>query len=89
MLSAELDRRDAVAAYNYSYDAIQCPGDGNRDFRVDNDDLLNWIELNGLNQLNGAGQSTWYDFNHDGKTDELDLNIIVANLGATCVPPQP
>lgn len=89
VLSAELDRRDAVAAYNYSYDAIQCPGDGNRDFRVDNDDLLNWIELNGLNQLNGAGQSTWYDFNHDGKTDELDLNIIVANLGATCVPPQP
>ena len=67
VLSAELDRRDAVAAYNYSYDAIQCPGDGNRDFRVDNDDLLNWIELNGLNQLSGAGQSTWYDFNHDGK----------------------
>lgn len=85
-LNAELDRRDAVAAYNYRYDDVQCPGDGNRDFKVDQADLDNWAELSQLNQLDGKGQSTWYDFNHDGKTDEADKAIILANIGKTCAP---
>lgn len=86
LLGAEIAQRDAVAAYNASYDEIQCPGDGNRDFKVDQADLDNWAELSQLNQLDGKGQSTWYDFNHDGKTDEADRDIILANLGTTCVP---
>jgi len=86
-LSAELDHRDGVAAYNYSYDEVQCPGDGNRDFKVDQADLDNWAELSQLNQLGGEGQSTWYDFNHDGRTNQDDRDIIVAHLGTTCVPP--
>lgn len=85
-LSAELDRRDAVAAYNYSYDKVQCPGDGNRDFKVDQADLDNWAELSQLNPFEGVAQSTWYDFNHDGRTDEADKAIILANIGKTCAP---
>jgi len=30
--------------------------------------------------------SSWYDFNHDGKTDEVDLQVyIVPNLGTNCL----
>lgn len=92
-LKAEMDKRDAMAAYNYHYDtdAINgCPGDGNRDFNVDETDLANWEELSGLNlhPTEGYAQSTWYDFNHDGKTDAADRAIIEANLGRTCpLPP--
>jgi arylsulfatase A-like enzyme len=81
-LKAELDRRDAVASYNYTYDSVACPGDGNRDLVVDQKDLDNWLELS---QLNG-GQSSWYDFNHDGKTDATDRAIIQGNLGKRCAP---
>lgn len=81
-LKAELDQRDAVASYNRRYDADHCPGDGNRDFVVDQTDLDNWQELS---QLNG-GQSSWYDFNHDGRTDAADRAIIQANLGRRCTP---
>src|SRR5690606_26760149 len=52
-LKAELDPRDLTASYNYDYDSIHCPGDGNRDFVVNQADLDNWRELS---QLNG-GQS--------------------------------
>lgn len=79
-LKAELDKRDTVASYNQSYDAVHCPGDGNRDFVVDQKDLDNWRELS---QLNG-GQSSWYDLNHDGKTDAADRAIIEQNLGRRC-----
>lgn len=89
VLAAELDQRDAVAAYQYGYDTIHCPGDGNRDFKVDQTDLDNWAELSALNQHDGAGQSTWYDFNHDGRTDEVDRDIILAHFGRLCAPPQP
>lgn len=96
-LSAEIDQRDAVATYNYNYDTDEiagCPGDGNRDLKVDETDLANWEELSELNKydVDGDGvevaQSTWYDFNHDGKTDEDDKAIIEANLGKEC-PPAP
>lgn len=82
-LQSEMDRRDAVASYNYNYDTANCPGDGNRDFRVDQDDLDNWTELSGLN----GGQSSWYDFDHDGLTDEVDRGIIESNMGRVCEPP--
>jgi len=79
-LSDEMDQHDVVASYNLDYDSVSCPGDGNRDGVVDQRDLDNWTELS---QLNG-GQSSWYDFNHDGKTDEADQLIIQNNIGNTC-----
>ncbi|MCK9538715.1 sulfatase [Dokdonella sp.] len=85
VLGAELDRRDEVAAYNSAYDQVHCPGDGNRDFRVDQADLDNWAELSALNQVGGRGQSSWYDLNHDGWTDENDRDIILLNFGRLCV----
>ena len=82
-LQAELDHRDTVARYNRDYDAVHCPGDGNRDFVVDAQDLENWRELS---QRNG-GQSSWYDLNHDGRTDEADRAIIETHMGRQCAPP--
>jgi len=79
-LKSEMDRHDAVASYNQEYDTVNCPGDGNRDLVVDQADLDNWQELSGLN----GGRSSWYDFNHDGKTDAADRAIIQANMGKTC-----
>jgi len=83
-LKAEMDERDQVAGYNYQYDKLHCPGDGNRDGVVDQADLDNWAELSRLNLNNGVAQSSWYDFNHDGKTDAADRAIIEAGLGAAC-----
>ncbi len=82
-LKAELDHRDAVASYNRQYDAVHCPGDGNRDFVVDQQDLDNWQELS---QRNG-GQSSWYDLNHDGRTDAADRAIIDTHMNRRCTPP--
>jgi arylsulfatase A-like enzyme len=79
-LKSEMDKHDAVASYNANYDSVNCPGDGNRDRVVDEKDLANWKELSQLNN----GQSSWYDFNHDGKTDEADRQIIETNMGKTC-----
>ena len=81
-LAAELDRRDAVARYNRDYDSLHCPGDGNRDLVVDQADLDHWKALSVLN----GGQSSWYDFDHDGLTDAADLAIIQNNLGRRCEP---
>jgi len=83
-LKAEMDKRDQVAAYNYGYDILNCPGDGNRDGVVDQKDLDNWTELSQLNLHEGVAQSSWYDFNHDGKTDAADRAIIQSNLGKSC-----
>lgn len=63
---------------------IECPGDGNRDLRVDQTDLDEWAYWADPNQ--GGGYSSWYDFNHDGITDEQDKAIIEANLGIQCNP---
>lgn len=84
VLKAELDQRDQVAKLNQTYDTTYCPGDGNRDGVVDQTDLDNWTELSQLNLNQGVAQSSWYDFNHDGKTDSTDRAIIEANLGRTC-----
>ncbi|MBO1114172.1 sulfatase-like hydrolase/transferase [Bordetella petrii] len=79
-LKTEMAQHDAVASYNQDYDTVNCPGDGNHDLVVDQEDLDNWQELS---QLNG-GQSSWYDFNHDGKTDAADQAIIQGHMGNTC-----
>lgn len=83
-LKAEMDWRDRVAAFNYQYDTVHCPGDGNRDGAVDQKDLDLWAELSQRNLNNGVAQSSWYDLNHDGKTDETDRALIEANLGRSC-----
>ncbi len=61
---------------------ISCPGDGNLDLVVDNADVENWKRFSTAN----GGHSSWYDFNHDGLTDEADLAIIRQNLGKDCRP---
>jgi len=83
-LKAEMDWRDQVAACNSQYDKVHCPGDGNRDGAVDQQDLDLWAELSQLNLNNGVAQSSWYDLNHDGKTDGIDRALIEANLGRSC-----
>jgi hypothetical protein len=57
-----------------------CPGDGNIDGVVNEDDLGNWDAYRALAQ----GTSSWYDFNLDGLTDESDLATIQQNLGTQC-----
>lgn len=57
-----------------------CPGDGNKDGVVNKTDITNY---NTFSQLNG-GQSSWYDLNLDGLTNQNDMQIIVSNLGRRC-----
>ncbi|WP_442598119.1 sulfatase-like hydrolase/transferase [Parapusillimonas sp. JC17] len=59
---------------------VRCPGDGNLDLVVDNRDIENWKRFSTAN----GGNSSWYDFNHDGVTDESDLAIIQQNMGKEC-----
>ena len=55
---------------------VSCPGDGNGDGAVDDLDLSTQAAV----QARWGGSST-YDFNIDGSTDDLDRDIISANLG--------
>jgi len=84
----------SVAKANYEQLTVQlnkalagepdCLGDGNMDYVVDDEDLdawAFWVEKTG-------GQSSWYDFNLDGLTDEADRQIIADNLGVACVLPE-
>lgn len=61
---------------------IECPGDGNLDLVVDEQDVKNWKRFSTQN----GGHSSWYDFNHDGLTNEADLAIIEKNMGRDCRP---
>jgi hypothetical protein len=54
-------------------------GDGNDDGVVDQQDLRNY---NKMIQL--TSNSSWYDVNLDGYTNDDDQQIIVDNLGYTC-----
>ena len=54
-----------------------CPGDGNGDGVVDQEDIDNYTQISAQ-----WGGSSMYDFNHDGVTDAQDLAIIQANQGA-------
>jgi hypothetical protein len=57
-----------------------CPGDGNLDAIVNLKDVAGWKTYSVLN----GGQSSWFDFNYDGKTDNTDLGIIYANWQKRC-----
>ena len=46
-------------------------------------DVQEWKRFSSAN----GGKSSWYDFNHDGLTDEADLAIIQQNMGKDCRPP--
>lgn len=61
---------------------VTCPGDGNLDLVVDAADIDNWKHYSTLNE----GRSSWYDFNHDGLTNETDLATIQQNMGKDCRP---
>jgi hypothetical protein len=64
-----------------------CPGDGNLDKTVNLQDVANWFyfSTNGVKQPDGTvNTSSWYDFNHDGYTDQQDLLTIVKNFDRNC-----
>ncbi len=63
---------------------VNCPGDGNLDSVVNQQDLDEWGKFS---QMNG-GLSSWYDFNLDGLTDQTDYQIILAHFGNRCKPGQ-
>jgi hypothetical protein len=54
-----------------------CPGDGNKDFRVDGEDLT------GL--LASWGEMSFYDINLDGTTDGVDLGMLLGYWNHQCV----
>ncbi len=60
-----------------------CPGDGNLDLLVNSVDINNWEIYAFLDEV-GFSESSWYDFNFDGFTDDEDLEIIEQNLGKNC-----
>jgi arylsulfatase A-like enzyme len=65
-----------------------CPGDGNEDLLVNNLDLTDW-QFFSISR-NSSGQTpSWYDFNHDGKTDADDEAVIQQYLGTNCRQQQP
>ncbi len=64
-----------------------CLGDGNEDKKVNLEDVANWFyfSTNGVKQTDGSvNTSSWYDFNHDGKTDQVDLATIMKNFDKRC-----
>ncbi len=58
---------------------VACPGDGNIDGVVDAKDLQDWEHY-----AESWGLSSVYDLNLDGRTDTLDRDIILENLGLDC-----
>jgi hypothetical protein len=80
---------EQLANFNALYAELQallnseaaCPGDGNLDKKVDGKDLVDWKFFSALS----GGQSSWYDVNLDGKTEEADRSIIVQHLGTNCL----
>lgn len=60
---------------------VSCDGDGNGDLVVDQTDLDEWAYWS--DPARGGGTS-WYDFDHDGDTDEDDKVVIKMNMGTDC-----
>jgi hypothetical protein len=56
-----------------------CPGDGNIDFVVNDQDLADWRFYS-----QSTGHSSVYDLNIDGLTNAADQAIIEQNLGLDC-----
>ncbi|MFM8445730.1 MAG: sulfatase [Methylococcus sp.] len=73
---------------------VSCPGDGNMDKVVNRKDLEEWARYtSGASPTteNGGGKGSWYDFGGpsdstrpDGITDDVDRQIIEANMGKRC-----
>ena len=59
---------------------VECPGDTNRDLKVDSLDLDEWAKWSTRN----GGHSSWADVDLDGATDLADKAIIEAHLGDVC-----
>ncbi|TCO75868.1 sulfatase-like hydrolase/transferase [Chromatocurvus halotolerans] len=75
--TAYVELQDQLALLRAS--VVECPGDGNIDGVVDEEDLRQWERY-----ASGAGLSSVYDLNLDGRTDALDEVIIQSNLGLDC-----
>lgn len=75
--SAYAELQDRLALLRAS--VVDCPGDGNIDGVVDEEDLQQWERY-----ASAAGLSSVYDLNLDGRTDALDEVIIRSNLGLDC-----
>jgi len=60
-----------------------CPGDGNEDRVVNQQDIQSWQMFSELT-MGQPSQSSWSDFNLDGKTNGTDLGIILQHLGKKC-----
>src|SRR5262249_25591395 len=58
-----------------------CPGDGNLD------KVVNQLDLDGVHAFTGPAPS-FFDFNLDGQTDNLDRNIVLQNFGTHCLAPR-
>jgi hypothetical protein len=56
-----------------------CPGDGNIDFLVNDEDLDDWSFYSTT-----YGLSSWYDINIDGLTNAEDQSMIESYLGTDC-----
>ncbi len=65
-----------------------CPGDGNLDKKVNGKDIQNWKVFSSVPLNENQQNPSWYDFNFDGKTDELDLAIIRQHQGTNCLKQQ-
>ena len=60
---------------------LECEGDGNLDGKVNNEDMEGWRQFS---QPSGSGGSSWFDFNLDGVTDDIDREIIEDHMGERC-----
>jgi hypothetical protein len=64
---------------------VPCRGDGNEDKKVNGKDIKDWeFFANRPNPESPDYTSSWYDFNHNGQTDLLDLQVIRENFGKNC-----
>src|SRR5690606_13937284 len=82
---------ETLAAYNELQATLEkilasepdCPGDGNKDGKVDAQDLDNWRRI-----AHDWGLSSVYDFvasgARDGLTNHIDETVIQNNLNTTC-----
>jgi hypothetical protein len=69
-----------LAQLNATLDsAPSCPGDGNIDSVVNQQDLDQWSVYS-----ENWGLSSVYDFNLDGHTDAADQSVIMQNVGLEC-----
>ncbi len=78
LTAEEQSRYDALVAELDAVLASQvdCPGDGNGDGVVDARDVSEYERI-----AAEWGESSSYDFDHDGRTNEADLAVINANMG--------